>query len=63
MLVMLYNNEDEEKAAELAASLENQDSVKQVLGYPNLLGRQYTAHKLGGSIDELASSLGTEMDY
>lgn len=61
MLVMVYDNNDEEKVAQLAESLENRDGVKQVLGYPNLLGKPYTAQELGDSIGELGDSLGADM--
>ncbi|MBQ8287165.1 MAG: MMPL family transporter [Clostridia bacterium] len=61
MLVMVYENEDEEKVAELTEWLESHDDVRQVMGYPNLLGKAYTAEELSGSIGSLVGSMGVEL--
>lgn len=61
MLVMVYDNQDEAKVAQLAESLENTENVKQVLGYPNLLGKPHTAQELSGAMEDLSNSLGAEL--
>ncbi len=62
MLVMIYDNEDEEKVANLADALENYDGVKQVLGYPNLLGKAYTSTEFSDMLGDLGSSMGVELE-
>ena len=46
MLVIVYENEDEEKMAALSEEMENREGINQVMGYPNLFGRAYTASEL-----------------
>ncbi len=60
MLVMVYENEDEARVAELADWLEKHENVKQVMGYPNLLGKQYTAAELADSMDGLREMMGAD---
>ncbi len=60
MLVMIYDNKDEEKIAELIERLEKNENVTQVMSYPNLLGKPYTADELGASIGDLGSSMGAD---
>ncbi|MBQ7826830.1 MAG: MMPL family transporter, partial [Clostridia bacterium] len=61
MLVIVYENGDEQKAAELAEWLESHDDVRQVMGYPNLLGKAYTAEELSGTLGSLVGSMGVEI--
>lgn len=61
MLVLVYNNDDEDKVADLADSLEEKDGVKQVLGYPNLLGKSYTSEEFTDTINSLGNSMGIEI--
>ena len=61
MVVMIYDNDDEEAAAKLAEKAEADSNVKQVLGYPNLLGKKYTAPEMLNSIDSLSAAFGVDM--
>lgn len=45
-IVLLYDNKDEERAAEITAELEKDDYVKSVSAYATTLGRQYTSAEL-----------------
>lgn len=62
MLVVIYDNEDEEVMANLADELENEEHVQQVMGYPNLLGKRHTASDMVDSIMGLSNSFGISMD-
>lgn len=57
MLVMVYDNQDEEKVAKIAEELEKDPNIKQVMGYTNTLGKDYTAKELVDVIDELGSDM------
>lgn len=57
MLVMVHDNQDEEKVAEIAEELEKDPNIKQVMGYTNTLGKDYTAKELVDVIDELGSDM------
>ncbi len=61
MVVMIYDNDDEEAAAQIADEVEKDENVKQVLGYPNLLGKEYTAEEMLYSIDNLSTAFGVNM--
>lgn len=61
MVVMIYENEDEQSVAQLADELESDANIKQVLGYPNLLGKDYTAKEMIYSIDGLSTAFGVDM--
>ncbi|MCD8007415.1 MAG: hypothetical protein LUF68_00465, partial [Clostridiales bacterium] len=61
-LVLVYENQDEDTAALLAERLEENESVTQVLGYPNLLGKEYTAFQLLDAVDALSDTFGMEID-
>lgn len=60
-VVMIYDNDDEGAASQLADSLEGDPNVKQVLGYPNLLGKKHTAEEMLNSIDNLSTAFGVDM--
>lgn len=61
MVVMIYENSDEEKIAQMAEELESDENVKQILGYPNLLGKDYTAEEMLYSIDSLSTAFGVNL--
>ncbi len=61
MVVMIYDNDDEDAAAQIAEDLEKDPNVKQVLGYPNLLGKKYTSDEMLNSIDSLSTAFGVDM--
>lgn len=60
MLVMVYENRDEPKVAALADELEAHPSVKQVFGYPNLLGKQYTSAEFADAATDLGAGMGVD---
>lgn len=61
MVVMVYDNDDEKTAAQMAEELESDPKINQVLGYPNLLAKEYTAAEMLDSIDSLSSAFGVSM--
>ncbi len=65
-LVILYENQDEEILSDLAELLEQYDGVTQVMGYPNLFGKAYSAEELSEALDDFSSmgfDTGTETDF
>ncbi len=60
-VVMIYENGDEESVAQLADKLESDANINQVLGYPNLLGKDYTVKEMIYSIDGLSTAFGVDM--
>ena len=50
-LVIVYENQDEDAMSDLAESLAQADGVTQVIGYPNLFGKAYSADELGKALD------------
>ena len=59
-LVIVYENRDEEKIAQLGETLARHDSVTQVMSYPALFGTAYSADELAGMLDSLSSSMGLD---
>ena len=57
-LVIVYENKDEDRMAELAGTLETRDGVTQVLGYPGIFEKAYTAEELSGALSGLGGSMG-----
>ncbi len=60
-IVMIYENTDEQAVVQLADELEADPKINQVLGYPNLLGKDYTAKEMIYSIDSLSAAFGVDM--
>ncbi len=60
-VVMIYDNDDEEAVVQMAEELEADPNVSQALGYPNLLGKEFTATEMLSSIDSLSSAFGVNM--
>ena len=50
-IVVLYNNEDEQKMSELAVQLEKDENVKSVMSYSTTLGREFTSQGMVDMID------------
>lgn len=57
MLVIVYENEDEEKIVGLIEKLEKDKNVKSVMGYGSTLGKPYTSDKLVEVIGEMGSDV------
>ena len=55
MLVMVYNNKDEDKLDKLVANLENDEKVTSIMSYGTILGKPYTSEELVGVIEEMSS--------
>ncbi len=60
-LVMVYENKDEDKVAELAAELEENDNIKSVNGYSTTLAKPCTAEELAAEISEMDSGMGLDV--
>ena len=56
MVVMLYDNKDEDAALQITDDLKDDPNVKQALGYPNLLGKEFTSKEMLTSINDLSSA-------
>ena len=54
-LVMVYENGDGEAVKELAETLEQYDGVTQVISYPGLFEKAYSADELAGALDGFGS--------
>ncbi len=50
-IVVLYNNDDEQKISELAVQLEKDENVKNVMSYSTTLGREFTSKGMVDMID------------
>lgn len=59
-IVMLYDNKDEEKAAEIAQQISEKDYIKSVSSYSTTLGKQYTSAELSEVISGM--DLGEDMN-
>lgn len=57
MVVMLYENQDEDKIAEIAEQLEQDPNMKLVMGYPNIFGKEYTAAELVDTMGKMDSDM------
>ncbi len=62
MLVLVYDNEDEQLVADMTEELEKEPHVQQAMGYPNLLAKKRTSLDMLQSIDSLSNSFGISMD-
>ena len=60
ILVMVYENKDEERMTALSETLEKHNDVTQVMSYPSLFGKAYTASELADALESLASGMGVE---
>ncbi|MDO5559669.1 MAG: MMPL family transporter [Oscillospiraceae bacterium] len=53
-VVVLYNNEDEDKISALADRFSDRDYVRSSMSYPSTLGKEMTAGEMADSISELS---------
>ena len=60
-VVLLYDNNDDEKITEIAAELEKQTCVKSAVNYSNTIGKQHTASEMVEAIESLSQSMGSGM--
>ena len=56
-LVLLYENEDENAIAALADELSENASVRSVTGYPNTLGKAYTAEEMAAAFSAMSEDM------
>lgn len=56
-VVLLYENTDEDMAAEIVPVLEGKDGVKSVVSYPTTIGRQCTAKEMSEMLSETGGDL------
>lgn len=56
-LVVLYENNDEEKLSEIADDLENDSHVRSVMSYYTQLSRQYTADEMTDKLSGLSTDI------
>lgn len=59
-IVMIYNNEDEEKIAPIANALTENEKVNSVLGYSTTLGKAFTMNEMVAMIDSLGADMGLD---
>ncbi|MCD8300789.1 MAG: MMPL family transporter, partial [Clostridiales bacterium] len=59
-IVMLYNNEDEDKISGLADAFEDDENISSFTSYPTLLGKPYTVDEMADNIESMTE--GTDMD-
>lgn len=60
-VVLLYDNNDDEKITEIAEELEKQICVKSAVNYSNTIGKQHTASEMVEAIESLSQSMGSGM--
>ncbi|MBR0229153.1 MAG: MMPL family transporter [Clostridia bacterium] len=60
ILVIVYENKDEEKMAALSDALEKHPDVTQAMGYPSIFGKAYGATELADALDGLAGGMGVD---
>ncbi len=56
-VVMVYENQDEDKINELVADLEKDENIKSVMGYSNILGKSYTSSELAGQLGNMSEDI------
>lgn len=57
MLVVVYDNQDEEEMTDIIEELEQDANIKQVTGYSNTLGKEYTSAELADMVGEMGSDI------
>ncbi|MBR6273639.1 MAG: MMPL family transporter [Lachnospiraceae bacterium] len=65
MVVMIYENTDDEAVTEIAEELEERDDVDSAANYSNTLAKQHTSKEMVDAIDELSEGMGNgkKQDY
>ena len=61
-IAIIYKNEDEEKISKYLKEFENEEKVKEVLGYGNTINEKLTYDKLNDKLEDLGSDVNIE-DY
>lgn len=56
-IVVLYNNEDEQKMTELASQLSEDENVKSVMSYSTTLGQEFTSQGMVDMIDNMGVAM------
>ena len=56
-LLLLYDNADEDKIADIVSALEKKDGVKSVISYPTTIGRQRTVKEMAEMLKDTESDL------
>ncbi|MBQ8202741.1 MAG: MMPL family transporter [Clostridia bacterium] len=56
-VVMVYENQDEDKVNELIADLDKDENIKSVLGYGTILGKPYTSGELAETLGDMGEDI------
>lgn len=56
-LVMVYENQDEDKVNELIAELEKDEKVNSIMGYGTILGKPYTSGELSNELGNMGEDI------
>ncbi|MBQ7956393.1 MAG: MMPL family transporter [Clostridia bacterium] len=59
-VVLIYNNEDEEKIAPIGDKISGHKNVNSVLGYTTTLGKSFTANEMVAMIDTMGADMGID---
>lgn len=60
ILVIVYENRDENRIAELEKTVAQYEGVTQVMSYPGLFGKAYSADELAGALGDLTAGMGMD---
>ena len=60
LLVLVYENGDEQRMADLEKELKAREGVTQVVGYPGLFATAYTAEELAGVLEGFSGGMGAD---
>ncbi len=61
-IVMLYNNQDEDRIADLVSYFDRDEHIKSAVSFPTLLGKEYTAEELADQMTDLAGDMDLSAD-
>ena len=59
-IVLLYDNADESKIADIVAVLQNKDDVKNIVSYPTTIGKQCTVKEMSEMLSKIGENLQTD---
>ena len=59
-IVLLYDNADEGKIADVAAVLQKKDDVKNIVSYPTTIGKQCTVKEMSEMLSKIGENLQTD---
>lgn len=59
-MVLLYENADESKIADIVSALEKKDDVKNIVSYPTTIGKQCTAKEMSEMLSKMGENLQTD---